>query len=290
MDGKSLDVGVVIVSYHSEGEINALLRSLDEGQRKRDFKVVVVSNSGPAKGLDNADKLLFIESPGNIGFGRGCNLGVSQLDTRYILFVNPDVRITSDIVATLIKLMEQNPDFGAIAPFWSPEQSAQIVFEPTGKVIEIPQVNIGACFLMRRDFFQQIGEFDPNIFLWWEDTELRDRILDNGKKIGFAEGIGVIHSEGHSTNPSEQSGRAYLTQVWICSHAYYLIKRKGVLAALLWCAGMVGANLMRIFTGSGALRRYHSPQTAVTFGLRLLANSYRLRKFVTFDGQGYLWN
>lgn len=49
---ESLDVGVVIVSYNSEAEINGLLRSLDQGQRKRDFKVVVVSNSSPARGLE----------------------------------------------------------------------------------------------------------------------------------------------------------------------------------------------------------------------------------------------
>lgn len=155
LNSELLDVCAVIVSYNSETEINELLRSLDQGQRKRDFDVVVVSNSGPARGIEVADKVLIIESPGNIGFGRGCNLGVSQLDTRYVLFVNPDVRITADVVATLIKLLEQNSNIGLIAPFLSHDW---MLFEPTGKVHDIPNRNIGGCFLMRRDFFSRSAD------------------------------------------------------------------------------------------------------------------------------------
>lgn len=124
-----------------------------------------------------------------------------------------------------------------------------MLFEPTGKVHNIPNRNIGGCFLMKRDFFQQIGGFNENFFLWWEDTELRDRVLDNNKMIGFADGIVVAHSGAHSTNPPEPSRRAYLTRVWLSSHTFYLLERKGMLTALVWCISMLSYNLVHIFTG-----------------------------------------
>lgn len=108
--------------------------------------------------------------------------------------------------------------------------------------------------------------------------------------IGFADGIVVAHSGAHSTNPPEHARRAYLTRVWLSSHTFYLLERKGILTALVWCISMLSYNLVQIFTGKVSPRPYHCQQTAFIFGLHLLANSYRLRKFVTFDGQSYLWN
>jgi GT2 family glycosyltransferase len=291
----SLDVGVVTVSYYSETEINGLLKSLEQGQRKRNFKVVVISNSGSFQGITPTENTWLLEAPGNIGFGRGCNLGASQLNSRYLLFANPDVRITGDAVAMLVHLLKNNPDCGIISPYLSTDK---MIFEPTGRLIDSgignPEKDMnGACFLIGKDLFKQLGGFDENFFMWMEDYDIFKRVVEQGKRIVFAEGVVAIHKFSHSHRDAGTKLRAYLTRVDICSFCYFAIKHAGILEALRWLLKTFIYylyQLLRSLLKSATAKPRPISLIYVTFVLTLLFNSYRLKNFVSFDGKSYPWN
>lgn len=291
------EVGLVTVNYHSEKYIQRLLESLDQGQQQRNFEVIVVSNSGPIQGISLPSDISVIEAPGNIGFGRGTNLGAKYLETQYILVTNPDVQITTEMVATLVHLLNTYPEYGVVAPYL--EYEGPMVFQPTGRIITENSIGIldksvyGACFLIRTALFKDLGGFDENIFMWMEDYDLFERVIHRGISIGFAEGIVAIHTASHSTKSVFREFRSFLTRVELSSNCYLIIKNYGVWAAQKWCFRMVCYRFYRMLRVFMNILEPHPRQlewVAVWFGIQMLLNSYRLEEFVAFNGQGFLWN
>jgi N-acetylglucosaminyl-diphospho-decaprenol L-rhamnosyltransferase len=293
---KSDDVGLITVNYNSEDQINDLINSLDCGHQKRNFKLVIVSNSGPMNDVSTVSNVLTLEAPGNIGFGGGTNLGAACLDTRYLLVVNPDVCISVDMVTMLVHLLDTNLDCGIIAPYLSDDKK-QVLFRPTGNVIEskvgTPNSVFGACFLIRRDLFNQLGGFDEKFFMWMEDYDLFLRVVNQSKRVVLAEGITAFHSGSHSTKSSSRRCCAYLTRVELSSMCYFIIKHFGVSSAIIWCLKMI---VYRFYRGLRILTKTAKPHprqiewVCVYFGIQMLINGSHLEEFVTFKNRNYLWN
>jgi GT2 family glycosyltransferase len=58
---------------------------------------------------------------------------------------------------------------------------------------------MGCCYLMRRDFFNSLGGFDENFFMYFEDNDLCDRTLKKGKYIMEVPSSKFIHLENASS-------------------------------------------------------------------------------------------
>jgi GT2 family glycosyltransferase len=58
---------------------------------------------------------------------------------------------------------------------------------------------MGCCYLMRRDFFNLLGGFDENFFMYFEDNDLCDRTLKKGKYIMEVPSSKFIHLENASS-------------------------------------------------------------------------------------------
>jgi GT2 family glycosyltransferase len=50
----------------------------------------------------------------------------------------------------------------------------------------------GACFMMPRTLFLELGGFDPRFFLFFEDTDLCRRVKQRGKKVVFASSVHAL--------------------------------------------------------------------------------------------------
>jgi N-acetylglucosaminyl-diphospho-decaprenol L-rhamnosyltransferase len=279
-------VSVVTVSYHSEPEIAELVACIRCGeQSSSDIEVVVVSNSsdcGPLAGPG----IQVVDSGGNVGFSRANRVGALRAHGEFLLFCNPDVRITGAMIRAMAEILEKNPAYGTVSPFLS---EGELMCRPDGTLHEKPELNIGACFMIRQEVYGAIGGWDGSFFLWWEDTDLRDRVVERGLKIGFVHNMIAAHSGGHSTSPPGTRVRRLLTRVWVSSHVNYLLKRRGTPAAVVWCLGSIVSNSVQVVTGRKAERAYADPRAAAGFALRVLFNAWRMRRYVAFDGRGFLW-
>ena len=158
-------------------------------------------------------------APENLGFGRGCNLGFLQARHEWILLLNPDAVVLQGCIATLMTFLEENPEAGAAAPlaYWDSEQAwllppAQLPTPATelmmaaavrwpwlGRLIsrrfrrwalscvrsEVPVVQQmlsgGLVMLRRTAIIDAGGLFDPDFFMYFEDTDLCRRL----QKAGF---------------------------------------------------------------------------------------------------------
>jgi N-acetylglucosaminyl-diphospho-decaprenol L-rhamnosyltransferase len=80
---------------------------------------------------------------------------------------------------------------------------------------------IGAAMVVRRDAFLQIGGFDERFFLYFEETDLCDRLWKDGWFVLTATNASVVHLQGQSTGSAE-----YLA-VFREARRTYLLKRLG---------------------------------------------------------------
>jgi GT2 family glycosyltransferase len=57
----------------------------------------------------------------------------------------------------------------------------------------------GACMLVRRAAFDEVGGFDARYFLYWEDADLCRRLRARGHEIRYVPAATAVHRVGHSS-------------------------------------------------------------------------------------------
>ena len=288
--GHVKDLSLITVSFGSENHL-LLIREELLSLHNHGAQVIIVSNSGSMSHADMFSDFDCIDALGNVGFARGCNLGAAHVHptTKYILFFNPDALITTEIAFSLVDCIRNFDQYGVVVPTSSrvqqPVQDTTVVNYLEG-VKDRRTRNIGACFVIPRQLFVDIGKFDENIFLWWEDTDIRDRILAEGKPIGRATGIFLVHHGGHATDSYSE----LLTKAAICSSAYFKLKWQGVVSYYIWLSGMILVNIIRTLRGLPGEKAWGHPMGKVKFGLYLAKHFLSSRQQVSFDGKGFAWN
>ena len=124
------DINIVIVNYKMRDDVMKAIASLvaDVSNDNINVQITVVDNSDNTDGireemsgkLRDTDKLSFnyLEGFGNVGFGKGCNIGFAHSPARYYCTINPDILVTEDnhTVLRIIKFLDENPKIGMIGP------------------------------------------------------------------------------------------------------------------------------------------------------------------------------
>jgi GT2 family glycosyltransferase len=77
-------------------------------------------------------------------------------------------------------------------------------FESAGRVDWVS----GACMLIRRQAFEQVGGFDENYWMYWEDADICRRLKDRGWDAILCPDAQAQHSTG-SSGRSERTIEAF---------------------------------------------------------------------------------
>ncbi len=219
--------------------------------------VCIVDNSPTSElskifqGLKEVD--YFYNQGKNVGFGKAHNLAISKLPkSQYHLVLNPDVYFDEQVIPKLIEYLEINKDIGLIQPkicFPSGETQYLCKREPTvsalfarrfipkklqgylksyldwyemrdtqyNKIIDVPYLS-GCFMLFRRQYLDEIGYFDENIFMYLEDADITLRMAKKYRSVFYPE-VQIYH---YWERGAYKSWR--LTMVTIQSAIYYFNK------------------------------------------------------------------
>ncbi|MBI4135512.1 glycosyltransferase family 2 protein [Candidatus Uhrbacteria bacterium] len=126
------DVVTVTVNFKMKDKILAMLRSLFRDIQGTNLKVqpVVVDNAS-GDGIEETlkkefgDRVVFLDAGGNIGFGKGNNLGLKKFEAKYYFIANPDLVFLENLPAQagqqrtlerLYQFMEEHQKVGMVAP------------------------------------------------------------------------------------------------------------------------------------------------------------------------------
>ncbi len=175
-----------------------------------------------------------LQSPGNVGYGRGNNLVIDRIDSDYHLVVNPDLFVASDALREALRFLEENRDTGLLTPAvfgedgerhylckrhptllimflrsFSPKR-LQSWFKPTlaefqmldcdyDKPIFDVEYPTGSCMFFRTSVLKRIKGFDPDYFLHYEDADIGRRALRVGSVI-YVPAVRVVHQWARDTH------------------------------------------------------------------------------------------
>lgn len=179
---------IIIVTYNSSAVIEECLSKLNFSK----YKVIVVDNDSK----DNTIKIIsksfpqleIIKSSENIGYGRANNIALRQVKTEYSLILNPDALIFENDVELVLFQMKQNKNIAIAGPIQleklplkNLENQRVVSSLEKDNLSEIYETNFvsGACLFLRMSIVKEIGFFDENIFLFYEDNEICQRSINN---------------------------------------------------------------------------------------------------------------
>lgn len=228
-------VSVVIVNYNASKFLLACLNSVFLN-RYPNFEVIVVDNGSIDGSVEdvleaygNKNNFELIKNKKNLGPSLARNLGVKNAKGKYLAFLDNDTLPQADWLVYLVKAMEENPKIGAVqcklllaknrkhldyvgdylSQYGFLVQKCQTEEEDKGQydsefeILSAKSAGMG----MRKDVFDKIGGFDPDYFIYVEETDLGWRVWLAGYKIIFVPQSVVYHEFGTTTiiNPTLQN-------------------------------------------------------------------------------------
>ena len=224
------DITAVITSFKSEKKIINCINSLG-----KDIKIIVIENSCDenlkVKLESEFSNVKCILSEKNLGYAKGNNLGISKVTTKYALIINPDAEVQDISINNFFHTAKNIPEFAIIAPYIQEAKDTEVKKIEKG-VFEVKSVKGFAMFLNLRQF-KNIGFFDENFFIYFEEIDLCKRLIKDNKKIFLDTNIRILHDGGASHEKSinyemEKSRNWH----WMWSSFYFHKKHYGYVFAL----------------------------------------------------------
>lgn len=231
------DIAVILINYNSsEHSINCIRSIIEKTASNLKYQIIITDNCSEKEdylklksfcGELSFPNLELHRSVINTGFGAGNMFGVQYANANYLAFVNNDTLFKNDCLSILKNTLDNNSRIGiagaqayktngdfmiSLDHFASP---AREIFGRSFLEIINPKkypkrkkdynnpvrVNFipGSFMFVRSIDFFEIGGFDTNIFLYYEETDLCKRLAYQNKFAYLIPEAEFVHFHGAST-------------------------------------------------------------------------------------------
>ncbi len=227
-------VAAVVVNYES----GPALARCAAGLLAEGVADLVVVDNGSSDGSvaalrDTAPDAEVVVTGSNLGYGSAANRGVAATDHPAVLVCNSDVVVAPGALVALAAALDAEPRRALVGPLVRTAEGDRYpsarrfpsmvdaaghatigMFTPRNRftrayhqadlqagsaTVDVDWVS-GACFLVRRAAFEQVGGFDEAYFMYAEDVDLCWRLGRAGWTVGYAPAAEVTHLQGISTD------------------------------------------------------------------------------------------
>lgn len=223
---------IVIVNWNSGDQLRdcvASIRAHDGGSVRRITIVDNGSSDGSADEVAGWDYASVIRTGKNLGFAAACNLGACEVESPYLLFLNPDTRVSSKSFLVPLTFMESPENAGVgVCGIQLVDDGGKVSrtcarFPTLGRLLasslgldKLPGLKgagirmagwdhgdsrrvdhvMGAFFLIRREVFDACGRFDERFFVYLEDVDLSRRAKEAGWVSWYLANARAFHAGG----------------------------------------------------------------------------------------------
>jgi len=248
-------VSIIIVNYNTEEVLSECLSSVVKNTAIP-YEIIIIDNAsreGSLSGLiATFPQVQFRLLDENLGFGKANNLAAQIAKGKYLYILNPDTILVNDASSILYQYMENHPETGICGGAMYTEEMElmscycdkdmlrleyEILFNLrkyykginyTDKPKKVKAVS-GANFFLKKSLFLEMGGFDKDFFMYFEEIELCDRIRKRNFDIVSVPQAQIIHLHGVSAeNKNEESGKWAREEHWYSKFIYFS-KTKGKL-------------------------------------------------------------
>lgn len=224
-------ISIIIVTYKSQVYMNDCLDSIQKflDIEASDLEVIIVDNSS-GKDADEmkmiteshpSNKTLsirYLHNVTNLGYGHGNNVGIKASSGEIICIMNPDVRFGTPLLKDALEKFKSKrvalvayKQLGGYnySFYMKPECRNRLVTFIT-KIANkldffLPKFFYlsGAFFFVDRKMFEMVKNFDENIFMYFEEPDIANRLQDAGYKIKYDNSKTYFHLVGDRLEWSE---------------------------------------------------------------------------------------
>ncbi|MCB0724855.1 MAG: glycosyltransferase family 2 protein [Ignavibacteriae bacterium] len=229
-------VSIIIINYNQRDLVSECVKSI-ENNIHSDYEILIVNNT-PEQDLRHLEEIATVIPNANKGFSEANNLAAKEAKGEYLFFLNADTVVKNDSLKGAVEILDKekvgavgmkmyNADGTFQLSFWKENtfgnekinKGSEAKFRQRDKefirkienehstVSKVDWVS-GAAMLIKKDVFKEIGGFDENFFLFYEDADLCKRLKDKGYKIVFYPGSYITHYKGENVN-EEFTGKTY---------------------------------------------------------------------------------
>jgi len=218
-------VSIITVNYDHPEVTLALLASLRKVTYPN-IEIIVVDNASPNDNpailKSSYPEINFIQSPENLGFAGGNNLGVRKSRGEYLLFINNDTEVEPDFLEPLVAKCKSDAKIGAVSPkikFYDHPDTIQFCGQAPMNNYTMRSHGIGhgvidkgqfekdslthfvhgAAMMVPRSVIEEVGLMTECYFLYYEELDWCARIKRAGYQLWYVHNSSILHKESIST-------------------------------------------------------------------------------------------
>lgn len=221
-----MELSIIIVSWNVKDKLQENLKALFSSKVDFSFEVFVVDNASSDKSAEMVSssfpQVKLIANSENLGFAKANNQAIKQAQGRFILLLNPDMRVDSDTLSKSIAWAKTNPQ-AVVSGFKLVNEKGEIVkqvrrfpkiFDQLMIILKIPHlfpfvlnsylyknfdyeksVKVdsirGAFFLINREAYQKINPsalplLDERYFIWFEEVDFCRSVYKMGGEVWYS--------------------------------------------------------------------------------------------------------
>jgi N-acetylglucosaminyl-diphospho-decaprenol L-rhamnosyltransferase len=237
-----MELSIICVNWNSADYLRECIASVYEYTREISFEIIVVDNASSQEGVDTLreqfPEVTIIKSAKNLGFAGANNVGFRHSTGAYVLLLNPDTKLISAAINIMLAHMKSLPDAGIVGcRLLNTDLSVQLtaiqkfptilnqvldleylqlrwphcplweiapLFSTDVKLLKVEVIS-GACMLLRRQVFEQVGMFSEDYFMYAEDIDLNYKVKSAGFTNYYVGEAAMIHHGSKSSSRQEIS-------------------------------------------------------------------------------------
>lgn len=227
-----MDISIIIVSWNVKDKLRENIKSIYQSIGDFSFEIIVADNNS----FDDSANMVkhtfpdvhLIRNKENLGFAKACNQGIKRAQGKYILLLNPDMKLERDTLSNFIAWLRNNPQ-ADIASCKLLNEQGEIVrhvrsfpklYDQLSIVLKLPhfipailnkylrkdfdynqssKVDSvrGAFFAIKKESFEN-PLLDERYFLWFEEVDFCKYASTIGKEVWYTNKAQAIDLVGKS--------------------------------------------------------------------------------------------
>lgn len=210
-------VAVVIVAYNDADALRNCIASLRKS-RLPPARILLVDNSttgAVASAFSDAPDVDYIPAGRNIGFSRGCNLGIArslESEVDYTWLLNPDTEVEPDCLGEMVRVARTYPRAGIVGARIHYASAPSRLWYAGGRLDLLTGVGkhltedvaspgetgyvTGCSMLVPNAVLRRAGGLKESIFMYQDDTEFCMRVRAAGYALYYAPAARMGHAVG----------------------------------------------------------------------------------------------
>lgn len=279
---KTLDLSIIIINYKTLPITRACLESIVNSDDTLIKEIIVIDNASNDTSVSELKKafpnIVVIANNENVGFGVANNQGANKARGKFLLFLNSDTQLHKDTLRLLVDAIKRDNATVATCQLRNRDDSIQpqggalptpsSLFLWASGIDDLPLVNSfftsyqhrnidffmrdqdmgwigGTALVIKRELFQSMGGFDPNIFMYGEDVELCMRLKKAGESIKYYANPSLTHLGQASSSSKTSLMGEFVGLQYVISKHYSGIK-KAVLVRIIRFAAQLRSIMFGI--------------------------------------------